>query len=271
MAFTVVEAIGGWWSHSIALLAEAAHMLADSASLILAIIAIRIGKRAADDVNTYGHQRYQTLAAYTNGLLLLLLTAWVVYEAVGRLIAPPVVDARVMLVVAVVGGIANFAAFLILSGGQSLNERGARAHVLSDLLGSGAATGAAILIWAFGWQLADPLLSVGISVLIWRSGWSLTREAAHVLSEGAPAGFDGEKLKRELATVPGVEQAHHLHVWSLTGEAPIVTLHATLKAGADAQAALPAILGRLRDKFGIKHATVQIEHGNCVDPHGEHH
>ena len=165
-AFTAVEAVGGFWSNSIALLAEAAHMLADSASLLLAIVAIRAGRLPASENRTYGNRRYQTLAAYTNGLTLLALTAWIVVEAARRLINPPQVDGKIMLAIAVVGGIAYCSAFVVLSGASSLNERGARAHILSDLLGSGAATGAAAVILLFRWLPADPILSIAVSVLI---------------------------------------------------------------------------------------------------------
>src|SRR5262249_12058269 len=154
----LVEAIGGYLANSLALLAEAAHMLADSASLWLAVLAIRMGERPASGRRTYGHRRYQPLAAFVNGQLLLLLTAWVVYEAIARLLPPAVVNGPLMLGVAVLGGVANLAAFVALSGARSLNERSARAHVLGDLLGSGAAAVAALLIIYEGWVIADPLL-----------------------------------------------------------------------------------------------------------------
>jgi cobalt-zinc-cadmium efflux system protein len=265
-AFTLVEGIGGWWANSIALLAEAAHMLADCVSLLLAIVAIRLGRRPANAARTYGHRRYQTLAAYTNGLTLLALSIWVVAEAAHRLIAPPTVDATLMLTVAVAGAVANLAAFMVLAGASSLNERGARAHVLSDLLGSGAAIAAACAILAFGWLLADPLLSIAISVLILRSGWQLTRESAHVLLQGAPEAFDVSELQSVLTQVPGVCGIHHVHAWSLTGEAPIVTLHAELFVGVDRQRTLTAILDQLSTRFGVEHATVQIEEGQCAAP-----
>jgi len=250
-------------------------MLADSASLALAIIAIRVGRRPASASRTYGNRRYQTLAAYTNGLTLLALTVGVVVEAARRLFAPPPVNGTVMLGIAVIGAIANLAAFLVLSGASSLNERGARAHVLSDLLGSGAATAAAGFVLVFGWLPADPLLSIAMSALILRSGWQLSRDAAHVLLEGAPAGFEVDDLETELMDVPGVVAIHHVHAWSLTGEKPIVTLHAHFAEGADRQETLRAILDRLRQRLGIEHATVQIEEGPCVQPgaveecHGE--
>jgi cobalt-zinc-cadmium efflux system protein len=268
-SFTLVEAVGGFWANSIALLAEAAHMFADSASLLLAIIAIRLGRRPADAQRTYGHVRYQVLAAYTNGLTLLALTAWVVVEAIQRLLSPPHVNGSLMLAVAVIGAVANLAAFLALSGSSSLNERGARAHILSDLLGSGAAIAAAGIILVAGWLPADPLLSIAVAALIVRSGWALTRESAHVLLEGTPAQFSAAAVELELKSLSGVSAIHHVHAWSLTGASPIVTLHAELATGTDRQRALLQILERLRERFGITHATVQIEEGGCADPSDE--
>ncbi|HET9106456.1 MAG TPA: cation diffusion facilitator family transporter [Steroidobacteraceae bacterium] len=268
LTFTAVEALGGWLANSIALLAEAGHMLADSGSLLLAVLAIRASRRPADARHTYGSGRYQTLAAYTNGLLLLALTAWVMTEAVRRLIAPPTVDGRLMLIIALIGGVANLAALVILAGASSLNERGARAHVFSDLLGSAAAAIAAVSILELGWRIADPILSILVSLLILRSGWALTREAGHVLLQGTPAALDPDDLARDLAQVSGVTEVHHLHVWSLTGEAPVVTLHATIDPLTDPQAALQGMLSRLRERHGTAHATIQIEGGRCLDSEG---
>jgi cobalt-zinc-cadmium efflux system protein len=265
-SFTLVEAIGGYFANSIALLAEAAHMLTDTASLILAILAIRVSRRPASPQRTYGHRRYQPLAAFVNGQLLLLLTVWIVYEAIQRLIHPPVVDGRLMLMIALIGGIANLAAFLALSGASSLNERGARAHVLSDLLGSLMATVAALLILTKGWVIADPLLSLLISVVIFRSAWSLTREAADVLLESVPAGFDVARVKAELVGhVPGLLGVHHVHVWTMTGERPTVTLHANVAAGVGRSEVLSAIRARLSQRLNVEHSTIQIEQDEPCD------
>lgn len=269
--FTVVEAVGGFWSNSIALLAEATHMLADCASLLLGIIAIRFGQRVASADRTYGNRRYQTLAAYTNGLTLLALTVWVVVEAVSRLITPHPVNGSIMLGVAVVGGIANIATYMVLAGATSLNERSARAHVMSDVLGSAAAVVAAGLIIGMGWVIADPLLSIAVSILILRSGWQLTRDSAHVLLEGAPAHFDAARVEKDLKGLPGVANIHHVHAWSMTGEAPIVTLHAQLFENVDRQRTLAVILERLGSQFGVEHATVQIEEGDCAAPNDDCH
>jgi cobalt-zinc-cadmium efflux system protein len=265
-AFTAVEAVGGWWANSIALLAEAAHMLADCGSLALAILAIRVSQRPPRPDRTYGHQRYQPLAAYTNGLILLALTVWVIAEALRRLAVQPPVDGAVMLAVAVLGGCANVAALLVLSGRASLNERAARAHVLSDLLGAVAAMVGAALILAFRWLAADPLLSLAVSALILRSGWLLARDSAHVLLEGAPVGFDVGAVERELSEMPSVRGIHHVHAWSLTGHTPMVTLHAELTEDADRRLVLLWINERLRRRFGIEHATVQFEEGECLAP-----
>jgi cobalt-zinc-cadmium efflux system protein len=267
-SFTLVEAVGGYLANSIALIAEAVHMLADSASLLLAIIALRVSQRPADLRRTYGHRRYQPLAAFVNGQALLLLTLWVVYEAARRLLHAPAVDGRLMLSIALIGGAANLAAFVALAGGRSLNERGARAHVLSDLLGSAAASVAAILILAQGWRLADPLLSLLVAALILRSAWALTRESADVLLEAVPTGFDIARVESELiGHVPGLTGVHHVHVWSMTGERPTVTLHAHLAAGTRHGEAIAAIHARLETRLRVEHCTVQIEEeGSCETP-----
>jgi cobalt-zinc-cadmium efflux system protein len=267
-SFTLVEALGGYLANSIALLAEAVHMLADSASLLLAIVALRVSQRPADVRRTYGHRRYQPLAAFVNGQALLLLTLWVVYEAARRVLHAPEVDGRLMLVIALIGGAANLAAFVALAGGRSLNERGARAHVLSDLLGAAAASVAAILILSRGWRLADPLLSLLVAALIFRSAWALTRESADVLLEAAPSGFDVARIEAELiGYVPGLTGVHHVHVWSMTGERPTVTLHAHLAAGTRHGETIAAIHARLETRLQVEHCTVQIEEeGSCETP-----
>jgi len=193
----------------------------------------------------------------------------VVIAATRRLLVPPQVNGNVMLITAAIGAAANVCAFLALSGATSLNERGARLHVLSDLAGSAAAIGAAALILLRGWVLADPLLSLAVSALILRSGWQLTRNSAHVLLEGAPEGFDTHAIEGALQGLPGIAGVHHIHAWSLTGETPMLTLHATLQDGADRHAALTAVMQRLQDRFGIGHATVQIEEGECAGADSE--
>ncbi len=265
LAFTLLEAFGGWWSNSLALLSDAVHMAADSAALGLALFAQRIAMRPANARLSYGWQRSPALAAFVNGLALLALTVWVVVEAALRLFKPEAVEAGWMLAIALAGGVANVAVFVVLSGGASLNERGARAHVLGDLLGSGAAVLAAVIILTTGWTVADPLLSLFVSAMILRTGWAITRDSAHVLLEGTPAGFDEAAVREELAELPDITGVHHVHAWSLSGEQTLVTLHAQLRVGADADATLHAVHHRLREHLGIAHATVQLECGDCAD------
>jgi cobalt-zinc-cadmium efflux system protein len=265
-SFTVIEAVGGYCANSIALLAEAAHMLADSASLGLALVAMSWGRRPPDGRRTYGHRRHQPLAAFMNGQALLLLTIWVVYEAIRRLMYLRHVNGRWMLAIALIGGLANFAAFLALSDARSLNERGARAHVLSDLLGSGAATVAALLILIKGWTVVDPLLSLLVSALILRSAWGLTRESADVLLQSVPPGFDIKHIEAELiGHVPGVIEVHHVHVWSMTGARPTITLHACLAPGVRGYGVPKLIHERLRERLHVEHTTVQIEEPDSCD------
>uniref|UniRef100_D5X2T3 Cation diffusion facilitator family transporter n=1 Tax=Thiomonas intermedia (strain K12) TaxID=75379 RepID=D5X2T3_THIK1 len=270
LIFTVIEAVGGWWVNSLALLSDAVHMAADSAALLLALVAIRLSARPPSARLTYGNGRWQTLAAFVNGLVLLLLTVGLIVEALQRLWRPEAVEGGWMLVIAALGGLANLGALFALTGGESLNERGARLHVLSDLLGSAAAMLAAGLILGFNWTVADPLLSLLVSALILRSGWHLTRDSAHVLLEGAPASLSASEVREALADVPGVAGAHHVHVWSLDGAEPVVTLHVRLAAQAESEATLRAVHHRLHDALGIEHATVQIEAGACIGPGQPH-
>lgn len=262
--FTIVEAAGGWWVNSLALLSDAAHMLTDSAALAFALVAARLSQRPPSAALTYGHGRWPTLAAFVNGLLLLALTAALMVESLRRLLHPEVVDGGWMLVIAVIGGLANVGALVALEGASSLNERGARLHVLSDLLGSVAAVVAAVLILWRGWWIADPLLSLLVCGLILRSGWRLTRDSAQVLLEGAPSAVGPVQVRQCLSTVAGVAEIHHVHVWSLDGAQPMVTLHARLESGASAEVTLRAIHRQLHDGLGVEHATVQIESGPCV-------
>jgi len=266
--FTLFEAGGGWWANSLALLSESVHMAADCASLALALLAHVVAARPGGERLSYGWRRGPALAAFVNGLALLALTAWVVVEALRRLLHPEPVHGVAMLVVAAVGALANVAVLLVLSGRASLNERSARAHVLGDLLGALAAAAAAGVVIVTGRGIADPLLSLLVSALILRSGWSITRDSAHVLLEGAPAGFDPAAVRGALAELPGVADVHHLHAWTLSGEQTLVTLHARLGPGADSDAVLRGINAALRERFGVEHATVQIESGCCADAAG---
>ena len=260
--FMLVEAAGGLLSGSLALLADAGHMLTDAASLALAWLAFRIAHRPADWQRTYGFHRFQVLAAYSNGLTLAFIALAIVYAAIKRLHEPTEVLAGPMLAIAVVGLLINFAAFRILHGAErdNVNIKGAMLHVLGDLLGSVAAIVAALVIMWTGWTPIDPLLSALVALLILRSAWFLVRDTGHILLEGAPAHLDIRALREELmAAVPGVEDIHHVHAWSLTQDKPMITLHARIADVHGGDRIASAIKGVLRQRYGVDHATVEIE------------
>jgi cobalt-zinc-cadmium efflux system protein len=266
--FMVVEAVGGWLAGSLALIADAGHMLSDTAALGLAWAAFRVARRPHDAKRSYGYHRFEILAAFANGLALFAIAAWIAFEAVGRLREPVPVLGAPMLAVAIAGLAVNLVALAVLRGGDraNLNVRAALLHVLGDLLGSVGAIAAAIVILATGWTPIDPLLSILMTLLILRGAWDVTRRAGHVLMEGAPDGFDAAAMRADLvAAVPGVADVHHVHAWMLNTERALVTLHVRLAPAADAGAALAAIKDRLKGRFGIAHSTVQIDHGDCLD------
>lgn len=266
--FMLVEVVGGIVSGSLALLADAGHMLTDFAALALSWFAFRLGRRPADAQRSYGWRRFEVLAAYTNGIALFAIAGWIVVEAIRRVFDPVEVMATEMLVVAVLGLLVNIASFRILSHGGghghgNINVRSAALHVMGDLLGSVAAIAAAGIIMATGWSPIDPILSVLVALLILRSAWKIVAESGHILLEGTPQGIDPTQVGSAVRGVDGVTDVHHVHAWSLTSERPLVTLHAVLAESADHTTALGDIHGVLLDRFGIKHATVQIERESC--------
>ena len=271
--FMVAEALGGFLTGSLALVADAGHMFTDSISLALAWYAFHLAGRAATARLTYGFDRVKTLVAYTNGLAIFAIALWIVYEALQRFLEPTPVLGGPMLVVAVVGLLVNIAGFYVLHGGDrsSLNMRGAILHVLGDMLGSAGAIVAALVILATGWTPIDPILSVLVSLLILSTAWSLMRDAAHVLLEGAPPQLDREGIASDIvANVRNVREIHHVHVWSLDGSKTMATLHACLTDGADANLAVRDVKARLATKFRITHATVEPEFGRCADMETSH-
>lgn len=266
--FMLVEAAGGWIANSLALLADAGHMLTDAAALALAWLAARMARRPRDARRSYGYGRVQVLAAFANGIVLLAVVVAIVVEAAGRLAAPAPVEGGLMIGIAAAGLVANLVAFRVLQGGDrgNLNLRGAALHVMGDLLGSVGALAAGAVILLTGWTPIDPILSVVVSLLVLRSAWAILRESGHVLVEGTPDRVDEAVLTEAiLAGVPAVIDVHHVHAWTLTPDRPIVTLHARLREGADSDQAIGAVTRLLRDRFGIDHATVQAEFEVCAD------
>lgn len=272
--FMFIEAVGGILSGSLALLADAGHMLTDTAALFLSWLAFRMGRKPADPSRSFGYHRFQILAAFTNGLTLFGIAGWIMIEAVLRLINPVEVQGMTMISIAVVGLLINVIGFWILSKGEkeNLNIKGAAIHVMGDLLGSVAAIIAAgIILWT-GWMPIDPILSVFVAVLILKSASAIIKQSSHILLEGTPDGMDAARIGVALSEISGVVDIHHVHAWSLTNERPIVTLHAVLSESADYTTTLQSLHNVLKERFGIEHATIQIERGTsaCNVPEGAH-
>jgi cobalt-zinc-cadmium efflux system protein len=270
--FMVVEVIGGMMSGSLALLADAGHMLTDTASLALAWAAARASRRPAGPLHTYGYHRMQIIAALINGVAFVAVVIWIAVEAVQRLLQPVEVLGGLMLVVALLGLLVNIVAFAVLHRGSShdLNLRAALVHVLGDLLGSVAAIVAAgVILWS-GWMPIDPLLSLLVALLILRSAWYVVRHSVHILLEGAPQDVDVEALRNVLTeAVPAVQDIHHIHLWSLTPEWPMLTMHVTVAHEGNCSEVLACLKKILVERFGIRHSTIQVEPGECFDdPHG---
>lgn len=267
-AFTVVEAVAGLLTGSLALLADAGHMLTDTLALALAAFAFRLARRPADVRRSYGYQRFQILAAFANAITLIFIVGWIVIEAVARLIDPQPVLATGMLLVAIGGLVVNIFAFAVLHGGDrnNLNMRGAALHVLGDLLGSVAAIVAAVIILLTGWLPADPLLSVVVAMLVLRSAWQLLRRSAHILLEGTPDWLDVQQMQDFLVQeVPSVDGIHHVHAWGLTQSDAMLTMHVKLANTADPTAVVRELKRLLGTQYGIHHSTIEVEAERCAD------
>lgn len=267
--FMLVEAIGGVVSGSLALLADAGHMLTDSAALLFALLAVRFASRPPNTRHTFGWLRLTTLAAFVNAIALVVITILIVWEAIQRFNHPQPVAGTTMMVIAVAGLLANILAFWILHRGseaRNLNVRAAALHVLGDLLGSVGAIVAALVILTTGWTPIDPILSVLVSCLVLRSAWRLLQESLNELLEGAPRSLDVEGLKRDLRrSVAEVRDVHHVHVW-LVGEKTVMTLHVQVVPPHDHDALLNRIQAFLQHKYNIGHVTVQMEYQPCNGP-----
>ncbi len=268
--FMVVEAIGGVISGSLALLADATHMLTDALALALAASAQWLASRPADRRLHFGYRRTQVLAAFVNGIALAILLAGIFVEAVRRFFFAPIdVNWSLMLGVAILGLIANGVAFVILhrSSSGNLNVRGAMLHVISDLLGSVAAIIGAVTIAATGWTRIDPILSIIVAFLIGRSAWRLIRETGHVLMEGAPNHIDVEKLVVDLRrAAPEVADIHQVQIWQITPDEIRLTMHARIRSPQQVESALQRMKAFLETNYGIEQSTVQVETSDeCPD------
>ena len=282
--FMLAEVVGGLLSGSLALLADAGHMLTDTAALLMALLAVQFAQRKPNASHTFGWLRLTTLAAFVNAIALFVITLLIVWEAVRRFYQPQPVASGMMLAIAVAGLLANLLSFWLLhrgSGESNMNVRAAALHVLGDLLGSVGAIAAALIIMFTGWTPIDPILSLLVSALVLRSAWALLKESLHELLEGAPASIDAEKLRRDLTlNIAEVRNVHHVHLWQV-GEKPVVTLHVHVIPPYDHDALLQRIHQYLHQRYQIDHATVQMEYQSCegedcgltlgVASHAHHH
>lgn len=259
----VLEFVGGLVTNSLALLSDSGHMLSDASSLILSLLAMWFAGRAATPSKTFGFYRTEILAALVNGATLFIIAAFIIWEAIERFQQPEAVASGTMIWIAVIGLLANLAsAWALMRKGNvedNINMRSAYLHVLGDALGSVGAIVAGILMMLTGWFVFDPIISVFVALLILKGAWGVITQSVHVLMEGAPYGIDQEKVRQELEALPGVIEAHDLHIWSITSGMDSLSCHIVIEEEVDSQHILQQALNLLEEKYGITHATVQIE------------
>jgi cobalt-zinc-cadmium efflux system protein len=260
--FTVVELLAGLLTGSLALLADAGHMLGDVAALGLALGAAWLASRPATPERSFGFQRAEILAALVNGLALVAIAIWVSVEAIRRLDDPPEILGGWMLAVAALGLVVNLAAVGILSrtSQESLNVQAALRHVLADLVASGGVAAAAVVVLATGWRQADPLAGMAIAVLILASSWTILRDSVSILLESTPAGIDAGEVGRRMAASEGVVEVHDLHIWTITSGFPALSAHVLVRRGDDCHARRLELERLLAREFGLEHTTLQVEH-----------
>ena len=261
-SFTVVEIIGGLLAGSLALLADAGHMLSDNLSLGVALFAAWLAGRPATPEKSFGYRRAEILAALANGVTLVAIAIWVFVEAYARFREPTEVLGGPMLAVAALGLLVNAvgAAILYRSGGESLNVAGAMRHVLTDALGSVGAMVAAAIIILTGWRYADPLVSVAIGILILGSSWTLLRDSTNILLEATPRGLDAEEVGRKMAAAEGIIEVHDLHIWTITSGFPALSAHVLVGGQEDCHARRRELEELLTQEFDISHTTLQVDH-----------
>ena len=259
--YLVAEVVGGWWTNSLALLADAGHMLSDVAALAISMAALRAAARAATPERTWGFHRAEALAALANGIFLAAASGAILWEAAHRLGAPPDVEAPLALAIATGGLVVNLAGLAILGHDHEhgMGVRSAWLHMLGDALGSAGAMASAACIWLAGWRWADPVASVLIAVLVLRSALMLLRETLGVLMEGTPAHLDAASIASDLAAVPGVQDVHDLHLWSITTGLEALSVHVVVAEGTAPRTVLADAHAMLRERHGLAHATVQVE------------
>lgn len=261
--FVVVEVAGGVIFDSLALLSDAAHMFTDAAALAIALAAIRIGQRAADERRTFGYRRFEILAAAFNALLLVGVAIYVLIEGIARIIEPSPVQSTGMLAIASVGLIVNLAAMRILSQGRddSLNVKGAYLEVWADMLGSLGVIAGALVIKFTGWRWVDPVVAIAIGLWVLPRTWTLLRDSTNILLEGAPRSMLLNDIRAAISQIPGVASVHDLHVWVSGADQPSASVHIEITAGSDGNSVRTAVAEKLADEFKLQHVTIQTEEG----------
>jgi cobalt-zinc-cadmium efflux system protein len=262
LALMAGEVVAGVLAGSLALLADAGHMLTDAAALAAALVASRLAARPPRGVWTFGFGRAEILAAQANGITLLLVAAWIVYSAARRLVSPPNVHGGVVLAVALVGVVVNLAATFVLGRADrsSLNVRGAYLHILTDLAAFAGTALAGLLVLLTGWSRFDPVAGLLVAVLMVRSSWTLIRESGRIFLEAAPAGIDPDEVARALAEDADVAGVHDLHVWTVTSGFPALAAHVLVEPGVDCHTARRRLQKLLEDRFELHHTTLQVDH-----------
>ncbi len=283
VAFMAAEVVVGLLAQSLALITDAAHMLTDAASIVLALIAIRLSKRPARGRYTYGYKRAEILSAQANGITLLLLAAWFVYEGVNRLIHPPDVAGPLVFVTALVGIVVNIAAAWCISRANrtSLNVEGAFQHILNDMYAFIGTAIAGAVVWLAGYPRADAIAALVVAALMLKAGWALVRESGRIFLEAAPAHLDPDAIGARIVTVPHVCEVHDLHVWVITSGEPSLSAHILVDDRADCHAVRLGVERVLLAEFGLEHTTLQVDHVSdpdapradlhCAEPHGPVH
>src|ERR671910_3905985 len=261
-SFTVVEIIGGILTGSLALLADAGHMLSDNLSLGVALFAAWLAGRPETPEKSFGYKRAEILAALANGVTLVAISIWIFAEAFSRLREPPEILGGPMLVIAALGLIVNVVGAVVLSrsGGESLNMQGALRHVIADALGSLGTIAAALVIVLTGWRYADPIASAAIAALILASSWSLLRDSTNILLEAAPRNINTEEVGRKMVGAEGVVEIHDLHVWTITSGFPALSAHVLVGRSEDCHARRRDLEDLLAEEYGISHTTLQVDH-----------
>ncbi|WP_326639668.1 cation diffusion facilitator family transporter [Nonomuraea fuscirosea] len=279
LGYMAVEVVAGVVANSIALISDAAHMLTDASAIALALIAMRIAARPAKGAYTFGYKRAEILSAQINGVTLLLLVAYFVYEGVRRLLEPPEVHGPIVVVTAVAGIAVNALAAWLLSRAnrRSLNVEGAFQHVLNDMYAFIATAVAGLVVWLTGFRQADTIAALVVAALMLKAGWGLLRDSGRVLLQAAPSDLDPDEIGRVLAADADVEEIHDLHVWTVTSGYPTLSAHVIVARGSDCHRVRTRLADLLHERFAIGHTTLQVDHGipgldrHCEDPHGPRH